>query len=260
MIRHMVLNTIRAIRIANKKKYGELVIAADNKNYWRKEAFPYYKASRKKAQSESELDWNAIFKCLHIIKAEIAEVFQYPFVEVEHAEADDVIGTLCHKFGVHLCSDDTDRILIISGDKDYKQLQTYANVDQYDPIKKKRIVCDNPEQYLLEHIIKGDAIDGIPNMLSDDDTFVTSKRQKPVTEKRLKDLIARINSYELTDLENRNYNRNKQLIDLTCIPEHINIQIINKYMEQKNKEKGDLFSYFIKHRLKNLMERINDFV
>lgn len=46
LLRHMILNTIRALNMKFKNEYGELVIACDDKNYWRKDIFPYYKAKR----------------------------------------------------------------------------------------------------------------------------------------------------------------------------------------------------------------------
>ena len=56
MIRHMVLNSLRFNRMKFKSEFGELIICADDRSYWRKDVFPYYKASRRKARDESELD------------------------------------------------------------------------------------------------------------------------------------------------------------------------------------------------------------
>ena len=70
LVRHMILNTIRSLRKKFFQEYGELVIACDDTNYWRKQIFPYYKASRKKDRGESPMDWNNIFQILNKIRDE----------------------------------------------------------------------------------------------------------------------------------------------------------------------------------------------
>lgn len=253
--RHMVLNSIRMYKTKFGPEYGELIIACDNKNYWRRQVFPYYKANRKKSQAESELDWKAIFECLNKIRSELKEHFPYRIIDVDSAEADDVIGTLCQEFG-----NTNQKILILSGDKDFQQLQRFINVTQYNPVMKKFVICNNPDMFLKEHILKGDTGDGIPNVLSDDNCFVVGSRQKPLTSKKMSALID-------LDLDNkhdhtvfRNYMRNKQLIDLTEIPENIKIQILESYDNQANKKSPNLLNYFIANRLRNLTESIGDFV
>ena len=262
MVRHMVLNSIRMYKTKYGPEYGELVIACDNKNYWRRQLFPYYKANRKKSQAESELDWKAIFDCLGKIRAELKEYFPYRVIDVEAAEADDIIGTLCHEFG-----DDSglnlptgQRILILSGDKDFQQLQKFTNVEQYDPVRKKKIVCNDPERFLLEHVIKGDAGDGIPNILSEDNCFVVGKRQAPVTQKKLDSLIA-VGIVGKHDHPNyRNYMRNRELIDLTMVPGAIKDKIMESYNAQSGKKAPNLLNYFIANKLKNLTNSIGEFV
>jgi len=261
MVRHMVLNSIRSYKTKFGAEYGELVIACDNKNYWRRQLFPYYKANRKKSQAASELDWKAIFECLNKIRSELKEHFPYRIIDVESAEADDIIGTLCQEFGddsgMNLPS--VEKILILSGDKDFQQLQRFSNVEQYDPVRKKKIVCKDPKRFLLEHVIKGDAGDGIPNILSDDNCFVVGKRQSPFTQKKLDALIAG-GTDGMLDHHYRNYMRNKSLIDLTMIPEKIKLQVLESYDEQANKKTPPLINYFIANRLRNLTESIGDFV
>ena len=255
LCRHMCLNSIRMYKTKFGPEFGELVIAADNKNYWRRQLFPYYKANRKKSQAESELDWKAIFECLGKIRAELKEFFPYRVIDVESAEADDIIGTLCEEFG-----NTNEKILILSGDKDFQQLQRFINVQQYDPVRKKKIICNNPDRFLLEHIIKGDAGDGIPNILSDDNSFVIGKRQSPVTQKKLDSLIA-LNLEGKYDHPNfRNYARNKQLIDLTQIPANVRQNILESYTAQGGKKSPNLLNYFIANRLRNLTDSIGDFV
>jgi len=259
LIRHMVLNSIRTYRQKFVKEYGELVLCFDDKNYWRRDIFPYYKANRKKAREASELNWNELFRILNMIREELKEVFPYKVIQVDRAEADDAIGTICHKFGVFLNAADTEEILILSADKDYIQLHKYANVKQYDPIRKRWVRHSNPNQYILEHIMKGDSGDGVPNMLSADDCFVMGGRQKPLTKKRIDQFIVDIESDSLTN-ENalRGYQRNKAMIDLSLVPDYIQDQILDKY-NQKSGDRSKMFNYFIEKRLKNLIENIGDF-
>ena len=254
MVRHMCLNSIRMYKTKFGPEYGEFVIACDNKNYWRKQLFPYYKANRKKSQAASELDWKAIFECLNKIRGELKEYFPYRIIDVESAEADDIIGTLCIEFG-----NTNQKILILSGDKDFQQLQRYINVQQYNPVLKKFVVCNNSDQFLAEHVLKGDAGDGIPNILSDDNCFVLGTRQKPMTQKKMDVLIDLGLDGKLDHPNYRNYMRNKQLIDLTQVPEGIKIQILESYDAQANKKSSNLLGYFIANRLKNLTESIQDF-
>lgn len=254
MIRHMVLNSLRFNRVKFHKEYGELIICADDKNYWRRTFFPYYKASRKKARETDELDWNSIFTSLNKIRDELKTFFPYKSIQIETAEADDVIGTLTHKYGTPLNSGEP--ILILSGDKDYIQLHKYANVKQYDPTRKRWIHHADPEQYLFEHIIKGDSGDGVPNVLSPDNCFVIGERQRPVTKKRIEEFRNINNTNEVVK---RNFHRNKALIDLSEVPQDIKDKIIDEFDLQSDKDRSHLFDYFVKNKLRNLMEHLSEF-
>jgi hypothetical protein len=258
LVRHMVLNTIRSLIVKYGHEYGELVIACDDKKYWRREFFPHYKANRKKTREASDIDWGAIFNCLNKIRDELKEYFPYKVIQVEGAEADDIIGTLCFEYGTILNSEE--KILILSGDKDFVQLHVFANVKQYDPIRKKFIEHANPSLFLKEHILKGDSGDGIPNILSPHDCFVNGDRQKPLTAKKIQSFIQVEDIFKHEDSMIRtNYSRNATLIDLRHIPSTISKNILDQYESQKSKGREKLFNYFIHHRLKLLMEHINEF-
>ena len=256
LLRHMILNSIRLYKQKFSAEYGELVIACDDKNYWRRKVYPYYKANRKKAREKSELDWTKIFESLNKIRAELREVFPYPTIQVDSVEADDVIATLCSLKGATVSSE---RILILSGDKDFNQLQKYGNVEQFDPVRKKWIKTDDPYKYVQEHIMRGDTGDGIPNFLSDDDTFVSDKRQKPLTQKKIDAWLGKDPSEFCDDMMLRNYKRNQQLVDFEFIPEDVKTRILDEYKAQSGKTRDKLFNYFIQNKLKNLMEVIGDF-
>ena len=254
MLRHMILNTLRFNRQKFHREFGELLITCDDKNYWRRQSFPYYKANRRKARDSSELDWSAIFNALNKIRDELKEFFPYKVIQIDTCEADDIIGTIVHKEGKELNVGEP--ILILSGDHDFKQLHKYANVKQYDPTRKRWISHSNPNQYLAEHILKGDAGDGVPNVLSPDNTFVMGIRQRPVTKKRMLDWQD-IN--KMDDEVKRNYFRNKSMIDLTQIPATIKETILERYDAENPKDRSQLLNYFIKNKLRNLMESISEF-
>lgn len=253
LIRHFVLNSIRSYNVKFRKKYGEMVIACDDTNNWRKQHFPYYKANRKKSRDASALDWSEVFTCLNKIREELKEYFPYKVIQIGSAEADDVIGCLCKRFNRE------QPILIVSGDKDFRQLQIYNGVEQYDPVKKKYMIEDNPSMYLKEHIIRGDKGDGIPNFLSADDSIITGTRQTSITQKKLDQWILEEpeNFCDMNTL--RNWKRNQILIDLSKVPDEIYDKVINSYYEQSDKNRNKLFNYFVSHKLKNLLSDISDF-
>lgn len=255
LFRHMVLNSLRSYKQQFGNTFGEIVIACDDRNYWRKQHFPYYKANRKKTRDASEINWTHVFEVFNKIKSELRDYFPYRVIQIETAEADDIIATLTVHYGYEEKSMHGD-LLILSGDKDYIQLHKYQYVNQYDPTRKKWIKHDDPQKYLFEHICKGDSSDGIPNILSDGDTFVSGKRQKPLSQKKIDELYNNFDEKHKYDLS---YERNKQLIDLTMIPDHIKEQVIAKYEEEAGKDRSKIFNYFIKYKLKNLMENVGEF-
>ena len=254
LVRHMILNTIRTYVKKFKESHGpEVVIACDNKNYWRREIYPHYKSNRKKARDASGHDWNTIFECLNKIRDELRDHSPYKVISVDTCEADDVIATLVQKYS------STQKIMILSSDKDFAQLQRYTNVEQYSPILKKYIKEPLPLLQLKQLIIRGDKGDGIPNILSADDVFVSGGRQKPITEAKI---IGWMNQ-EAKDFCNdemlRNFSRNEMLIDLMKIPERLANEILHTYESAVGHSKQDFLNYMIANRLKNLIEVLDDF-
>jgi hypothetical protein len=254
LVRHMILNTIRTYVKKFKETHGpEVVIACDNKNYWRREIFPNYKAGRKKAREASGHDWNTIFECLSKIRNELYNYSPYKVVTVETCEADDIIATLVQKFSA------TQKIMILSSDKDFAQLQKFANVEQFSPILKKYIKEPLPTAQLKQMIIRGDKGDGIPNILSEDDVFVSGGRQKPITETKIINWMNQEPKEFCNDEMFRNYCRNQTLIDLTKIPEHLITEILHTYENAVVHSKQNFLNYMIANRLKNLIETMDDF-
>lgn len=256
LIRHMFLVSLRHNRRKFSEDYGELVICCDGKNSWRREVFPYYKANRRSGREKSEIDWNSLFTIMGNIRDELAENFPYKVINIDRCEADDIIGVVCHEYGTEL-NTGSERFLILSGDKDYIQLQKYANVDQYDPTRKKFIRHSDPDKYLVEHIYKGDTGDGVPNILSADNCLVVGVRQKPMTAKRMASFTESMDN--MNEETKSRWHRNKMLIDLTETPEKYRVQILEEYNRDKDIGRSKLFNYFIEKKLKNLMGDINDF-
>ena len=251
MVRHMILNSIRMYRMEHHDEYGEVVLTWDSKHSWRRDYFPEYKASRRKGREESDLDWDDIFGTLNKIRNEIKENFPYKYLEVFGAEADDIIGFLCEE-------NRDEKIMIISGDKDFIQLQKYPNVKQWSPITKKDVNGFNPTTYLKEHILKGDTSDGVPNVLSPDNTFVDGLRQRPLSRKKIQSWLIGGGS-DWNDEVKRNFQRNSTLIDLSRTPEELKNQIRLEYNNAPHGDRSKLLNYFMQNKLKELTENIGEF-
>ena len=252
LLRHTVLNTIRQYR-RQFKEYDTngFVICCDSVHNWRKESFPEYKASRKKKKEDDTTDWKSLYAFLDEMIEDLRENFPYKVIQVDRAEADDIIAVL----NEHVATNPT---LIISSDKDFIQLHKYEGLVQWSPLTKQFITGD-PVESLYEKLIRGDAGDGVPNILSSDDVLITEgKRQTPVTKKKLEAWRGKKPEEFCTEDMLRNYYRNRTMVDLSQTPETIRINIINQFKEQVPKQNG-LMSYFVEKRLKNLMEHIEDF-
>tara|TARA_R110001592_G_scaffold13346_4_gene61458 strand:+ start:285 stop:1130 length:846 start_codon:yes stop_codon:yes gene_type:complete len=252
MLRHMVLNSLRGYNLKFKDEYGLAVLCADGANPWRRDIFPNYKFKRKKNRDESGIDWSALFSMISEIREELTQNFPYITLHIDGVEADDIIAVLVKE------NYTKEKIMIVSGDKDFIQLHKYKGVKQYAPIQKKFVESDDPINYLHEQVIKGDRSDGVPNILSADDVFVTGTKQRPINKKRLEEW-ADIENIPLGSETKKYYERNKKLIDLDEIPDLIYNDIKEKYINYKVKDRTLLLTYFIENKLKSLIENINDF-
>jgi 5'-3' exonuclease len=252
MVRHMVINSLRGINLKFKEQYGTMILCADAGEVWRRDVFPNYKHSRRKGREASTTDWVNIFLVLSEIRKEIAENFPYVVLHIEKVEADDIIGTI-------VLNNTNTPIMIVSGDKDFIQLQTNSNVKQYAPIQKTFVGEGiDPKRFLHEQIIKGDRSDGIPNILSPDDVFLTGEKQRPINKKRLEEW-SNVDKIPLGSETSKYFERNKTLIDLSNTPKALQETIINTYREYKIPNRSKLLPYFIQHKLKALMTNIGDF-
>jgi len=267
LIRHVTLSTIKSYKKKYGREFGNVVICCDGRKYWRKEFFEHYKASRKKNRDASDLDWKLIFDTLSEMRQEIAEHFPYRVIHVERAEADDVIATMTkwaqsNELVQQGLMEEPQKVLILSSDGDFKQLQLLGEVKQWSPMIKKYITATAKEieNYKIQHIVKGDAGDGIPNILSADDVFVQGVRQKPMSQKRLDEFYEKGFDACRNDTERRNWHRNSVLVDFKNIPEDVEKEILDTYIN--NKPKGDkmsIMNYLIAKKCRLLLDELEDF-
>ena len=271
LIRHVTLTTIKSYKKKYGKDYGEIVIACDGRKYWRREIFQHYKASRKKMRDASDLDWALIFDTLSEMREDLVKHFPYKVVHIDRAEADDIIAVLteyCQENDLLQVGLDveTQKVLIVSSDKDFKQLQlapfSNGNVRQWSPMQKKFVTASKQEiiDFTIEHIVKGDTGDGIPNILSKDDVFVIGERQKPVSAKRLAEFIEKGKDACRNDEEIRNWDRNARLVAFDNIPKDVQQEIIHSYLNTKPMgDKMAIMNYLIQNKCRLLLDEIEDF-
>lgn len=268
LVRHATIATILSYKKKYGGKYGKVVIACDGREYWRKEVFPYYKANRKKNRDNSDLNWKLIFDCLSEMRSDIKEYFPYRVIHLNRVEADDIIAVLSewaqdNELIEQGLDSEPQPILIVSSDRDFKQLHIYNNVKQWSPMQKKFVTATKKEiqEYKIQHIVKGDVGDGIPNMMSRDDVLVTEgERQKVVSAKRLEEFFERGKDACRTDEERRNWDRNETLVSFSKIPEDIKRDIIREYIQSNPKvDRMGIMNYLIKHKCRLLLNNLEDF-
>ena len=258
LIRHFILNSLRMYNVKYRDDYGRMIICGDGGS-WRKEYYPEYKASRKTNRDKDSRDWDKIFNTFTNVRNEISEHLPFDVIHEYGVEADDIIATLVQEtqeFGKH------EPVMIISADKDFIQLHKHGNVKQYSPITRKMVTHEDPVLYLKEHIFRGDAGDGVPNVLSADDTFVDEdKKQTPLSKKKIQTWLDDYDNLEnvMPSQAYRNYQRNKKVIDLEEIPQEVKTKILDKYNSLKPTPNMKALNYLIVNRMNNLVESVGDF-
>ena len=257
LVKHIILNNLRIYRNKYKEAdHGKMVIACDSYS-WRKDVFPQYKATRKSNRDKDKYDWQQIFDLIESTLQDLRENFPYAVIKIDSAEADDIIGALT----VEMSDFGGEDVVIISADKDFIQLQQYGHVIQWSPMFNKMIKEDNPRRYLFEHLLKGDAGDGVPNANSHDDVFTTGSRQTPMTKKAIEKYWDNRDDLEMIMKPNvyRNFMRNVQMIDLTNTPDGIREAAINTYKNYKYPSRQNILTYLIEHRMKMLIDSAGEF-
>jgi hypothetical protein len=272
---HIILNSVRANNSSFRNDFGEMLLLCDS-GTWRKDRFPNYKAKRKKiAKNDAEeKEWKEILEARHEVQAALANFFPMKTIAVEGSEADDLIGIYVRKI-----KKPDERVLIISSDKDYQQLHRFPGVKQWMPTQKEWFMCLAADKQLMELIVRGDPIDGIPNVLSPDDVFVNPDlKQTAITKPLVEAFVDCRNNVEglfdaiqsgrvLPKLRDkisvstlrRNYDRNRSLIDLDYTPEWIE----HKFSEALETATVGTFTsmvgWFNSMKMKRLLDFAHDF-
>lgn len=270
--RFVILNEILTVKEKFSGEFGhELVFAVDAKRSpcWRKDYNPYYKSKRSKQREESKIDFNFILKCMGTIQEELRENFSYRMIEVQRAEADDIIATITKYVSANRkvrtgVIESSEPILILSADRDFFQLHRYDGVQQYSLKDRKMLTLESANESvnaLLTKIIRGDSGDGITNILSDIDCFENGVRQKTVYDKKLVQPILESKSLSiLTPEQKERFKLNRLLIDFDYIPESIGNEIISSYLGYEVKgNKSKILNYLIQNKLGRLIDRVSDF-
>lgn len=254
--RLQTLEAVRRVVKQFKREYGNPIIAADSTTFWRREYFPYYKHKRKTQRAALDIDWKAAFALLNQLVIDLHESFGYPVVRVDGAEADDVIAVLTKRFAP------TEPVMIQSRDGDFAQLHTLQSVKQFDHVSNRIYRDPDPQNTLIEHVLTGDSLDGVPNVLSDDDALANpDKRQKQLRSRQLESLKNEWQTSGSLSDENllRNLIRNSRLIDFKFIPDSITDQINQAYDSSLLTSRRNVMEYCVKHKLKSLLPYIGDF-
>ena len=252
-VRKSIVRVIGRIQRKFRGDYGQIVLCYDDKSYWRRQIFPYYKMNRKQERENSKYDWDTVFSVLNKIRDELRSNFPFYVLQVDGAEADDIIASLVKR---NSRSQTPEPILILSADKDFIQLHKYPLVKQYDPIRNRWIEDIDPVKYLQEHIIRGDRSDGIPNILTCDDAIVSGKPQKKMSKEKIASLASMDPSEFTNFIRLRNWKRNSELIDFNKIPDPVNDRITNYYLSYKPNIQLNV-QYFIDNDITDLIEEFS---
>jgi hypothetical protein len=194
-----------------------------------------------------------VFDCSLQVREELTGVLPYKVVCVEGAEADDIIAVLTKE------THQKEKVLVLSSDKDFVQLQKYSGVRQYNPGMEKYVSTEDPVAFIKEHIIRGDYSDGIPNFTSPDNIFIVGDRQKPITKIKVSEWIGMEPEEFCNESTLRGYRRNELLIDFDKIPNSVAGSILNEYHNTKVGTRMDLLNYLVINNLGDITESIGEF-
>ena len=251
LVRHTLLSQYARINDKYRSRFGDIVICNDADNYWRKKIYSGYKQQRKEQKEKNEtVDWKHLYEVFDRVRTEIRENFPYKSIRVNHCEADDIMYVLCKHYS------DREKMLVVSSDKDMVQLMKFKNVSIFSP-KIDSIIksVGNLDQVLFTHILRGDASDNIPNVLTSTDSFLNKKeRQKPMTAKRIVEFTENDSLIDQNNLE-----RNRSLIDLSYIPEEYENNILKKFEETVPVDRKNIFDYLVSKKMKLLLESVESF-
>jgi 5'-3' exonuclease len=158
---HLVLQNIKSMKQQFEREYGEIVICIDAKHYWRKDIYPEYKGQRKAIKEESKIDFSSFYSRVDEFLEDMESPFPFKFLNIEKAEADDTIGVMSKEL-----NDKKIPTIVVTSDKDMKQVLQYDYVKLYDDKDKKweKLPKKDIPNFKIYHVLKGDASDNIFNI------------------------------------------------------------------------------------------------
>lgn len=252
MIKEYILDKINSYVTRFQVKNDDVTLAWDSGS-WRKEVFPLYKFKRQEKKDEAE--YQKMMHFFNEFKKDVDEYFDWRSVAVRKAEGDDIIGTLTRLF-----QENDETVLILSRDKDFLQLIN-DNTKLIDPfsgkLKDTFVISENKNtgekiewevtnknearKFSLFHTILGDATDGIPSVICDDDHYANPSKKKTrfgvktilktFFSDNQKENIENLRKYH-NDYKN-NFDRNHRLISLDNTPPNIKKEIIDTWKNAK---------------------------
>lgn len=157
--------TAMALELIKKLRPDYVAVAWDKPktNIRRRVAmYPEYKAGRKPAPP----DFYAQIPILH----ELLEAFNWPLLELDDYEADDIMGALAEQarakdIETMLITSDLDALQLINGHtKVYALKKGFSNIEEYHPESFEAKYGIKVEQFLDLKALKGDSSDNIPGV------------------------------------------------------------------------------------------------
>ena len=232
------------------KNCKEIILAVDHRRSWRKDVWERYKESRKKKRDKKDFPWDEFFIKYEELQEEFKAHFPFKMLMVDKTEADDIIGVLVLK--------NEGQSQIISADKDFLQLYDPKNVSIYNPMKKMNVSHPNPEMFIVEECLKGQAKDDIFNIKTPLD-WPVGKRKPGFGPKALDKVIAYGWKQWLKDedLQER-YEFNRDLMDFRRIPEDIKKRITDEYEGYDTPHPEKIYEFFKQHNWPEYLENLTN--
>ena len=234
----------------------EVILAVDDKNSWRKSFFPRYKETRKPKREKQKLPvgWNCVFDKVNEYLKDLRHHMPFRVMKVRSAEADDIIAVLARELTYH---DKEIKCIISSNDEDYLQLSA-ERIKIWNPSKRKYVThVKSPARFLLEKILMGQAKDDIFNVRTPNNWPVGKRKPsmgKVMTKKILDGRPKDVKNWLTIHNYEKNFRRNRILIDFNYIPKTIEQRILETYDQYNFPPPRNIMPFFKKHSMRGYQE------
>ena len=220
---------------------SECVFAIDGSrdDTWRKKYWVKYKSNRDKLKDSNNIKWDLVFENYLSFLDEIKSSFPVRVIRHKFSEGDDVIGTIV--------LNTPQEHYIVSVDKDFQQLYEKGRVTIYSPLKQSTIEHPNPEFFIIEQCLIGQAKDNIFNIKTPLD-YPDDKRKPGFGEKALEKVM--IHGWKEWLKENKLEERfefNRNLIDFRRIPKVVQKGIMELYKVKNYPEPSRMYEFMKKY-------------